>query len=303
MPPRYIERVPTDPAGLRSLDQLPTPLPYNLSPRDILRTVEDVHEILQQVNVLLHGKGFERLEELLDSAGFSGFVSRTIVNRLAGLSRTMVMNQHHNGFPDLLPNGVYAGDAVQHGTDGGLEVKASRYEAGWQSHGPRGGWFLVIQFEIDQDPRKAIHDREPTRVRAAMMGELIPEDWSWQPAREGRIRSGTASIKASGITKLRRGAVWVDPEYDARHEELRRQATIGAFGLDADDRVLGAVTRLDRAVRAVDVAEELAPEVGVAAEHLLNRVTNTLRRLAREERLQRVRPGVYASQEPLINGP
>jgi hypothetical protein len=298
--PRYLELAPTDPAGLREEPDLPVPLPYNLTPRDILRTVEDVHGILHEVNSLLHGRGFERLEELLDSAGFSGFVSRTIVDRLARLSRTLVMNRQHNGFPDLLPRGVYPGDAIQHGTRGGLEVKASRYEASWQSHGPRGGWFLVTQFEIDQDLRKAVHDREPTRVRAAMIAELTRGDWSWQPAREGRIRSGTASMRQSGLAKLRRGAVWVDHEYEPRHQQLLGQASLGVFGADADDRVLAAVTRLAREVRAADVSADLSPEVGVPAGQLEGRVTTALRRLARDGKLERVRPGIYVAPEPLI---
>src|SRR4051812_8829101 len=117
--PRFIERAGTDRAGLKT----GVTLPYHLQPNDFLRTVEDIHDLLHDVNSLLHGRGYDRMEELLDPAGYSGFVSRTIVDRIDRLSRALVRNEYHNGYPDLLPRGVYPNDAVQHGTSGGLEVK------------------------------------------------------------------------------------------------------------------------------------------------------------------------------------
>ena len=164
------------------------------------------------------------MEELLDPASFSGLLSRAAVDKMARLSKQLVRNEYHNGYPDLLPNGVYPRNRAQHGQHGGLEVKASRNETSWQSHGPRGGWFLIVQFRQDDADEKALHDRNPTQILAVMIAELVPNDWSWQPAKEGRIRSGTASVKASGAVKLRSGAVWVEPSYEARHTELLKNA-------------------------------------------------------------------------------
>jgi len=81
-----------------------------------------------------------------------------------------------------------------------------------------------VQFELDDDPNKAVVDREPTRVRAVMLAELTEADWSWQPAGPGKIRSGTATIIASGRAKLRAGAVWVDPLYRPTHDKLQTRA-------------------------------------------------------------------------------
>ena len=67
MPPmsRYIEKAPTDPAGLKSgID-----LPYHLQPRDVLRMVEDMHDVLHEINSMMDAKGFNRVEELLDPPG------------------------------------------------------------------------------------------------------------------------------------------------------------------------------------------------------------------------------------------
>lgn len=248
--PRYLQRSPTDPAGLRSADRLPGPLPYFVEPKDVLRLVEDIHGLLHEINGQMVDKGYERLEELLDPAGFSGLVSRAVVDKMGRLSKQLVRNEYHNGYPDLLPNGMYPRNRAQHGDTGGLEVKASRNEISWQSHGPRGGWFLIVQFRLVVDDEKALHDREPTQVLAAMIAELVPADWSWQPAKEGRIRSGTASVKASGAAKLRSGAVWVEPSYEMRQEELlksARKTVLRERKVDVVRRVasetLGAISR------------------------------------------------------------
>lgn len=291
--PRYVERPVADPAGLRDDDALPRELPYNLRARDVLRTIEDLYEMLHEVNLRLHDMGYDRLEELLDPAGFSGLISRSVVDRFERFSRALVRNRYHNGYPDLLPRGAYPGDAVQHGDRGGLEVKASRYESAWQAHGPRAGWFCVVQFDLDGDLTKALLDREPTVVRAALVAELEVNDWSWQPAREGRIRSGTASVRASGEAKLRRGAVWVNPAYEEAHQARLRAALLGAFSAQADELVHSVLSAAGASMRAIEIAEHVAAQAGLPAEALRSRVNAAIKRLIRDGRAGRVRPGVF----------
>lgn len=293
MSPRYIEKPRTDPSGLRAESDLPLVLPYNLKPNDFLRVVEDVHEVLHEINTLLHGKSYERLDELLDRAGFSGFISRTVVDRLDRASRSLAKNEYHNGFPDLLPRGAYPGNKVQHGEVGGLEVKASRSQSSWQSHGPRGGWFCVVQFEIDQDESKAVHDLEPTRLRAILVAELTQVDWSWQPAGEGRIRSGTASIKPLGVAKLRSGAVWVDPPYEERHQELLVYARLRTFREQRDEMVLTALGQIGGPARALDIAGLLSGRLLLPADRLKSPVETALRKLLRRGAVNKVKPGLF----------
>lgn len=292
--PRYVERLSADPSGLRNDAALPWSLPYNLQPRDALRAVDDVYEMLHEVDTRLHDLGYDRLEELLDPAGFSGLVSRSVVDRFERFSRALVRNRFHNGFPDLLPRGAYPGDAVQHGDKGGLEVKASRYEASWQSHGPRGGWFCVVQFDLDGDPAKALHDREPTAVRSVMVAELEPSDWSWQPAREGRIRSGTASIRPSGAAKLRMGAVWVDPTYEDAHQARLKGALLDVFGGRVDDLALSVLDHATEPLRASDIADQLAELPHLPAAVILSRVRASLSRLVSGGRAVRTGRGMYS---------
>lgn len=300
--PRYIERVQVDPLGTREQADLPESLPYNLHPRDFFRMVEDLQELLVDLNTMLHPKGYQRMEEVLDRAGFSGLISKTAATRLAKASRTLVVNQYHNGYPDLLIDGQYAQNAVQRGT-GGLEVKASRTTRSWQAHGPREGWFCVVQFELDEREEVAMVDREPTRIRAVMAAELISTDWSWQPAKEGRIRSGTASIKASGVAKCRDGWVWVDPDYRTKHEELLAKAWADAFSSQAADLVEDWLRRAGQPATVADIAADLAAGHHLDTAVAQRRVGSALQKLAKNGRAQRPRRGQYVLANTALTSP
>lgn len=257
--------------------------------------VEDLHDLLHDINVMLVRRGFDRMEELLDPAGFSGFISRTIVDRIARLSRGLVKNEYHNGYPDLLPRGVYPADAVQHGTQGGLEVKASRGNASWQSHGPRAGHFLVVQFDLDKDDAKALQDREPTRVLAVLVAELAEDDWSWQPAAPGRIRSGTASIRPSGAVKLRAGAAWVEPTYQAEHDERLILARRDAWRERAETDCLAALRAAGTPMNAQEVAAAVAANVGIPADRIKSTCATALRKLTQAGKITKPRRGYFAA--------
>jgi len=267
--------------GLVDDADLPDPLPYGLQPRHVLRAVEDVQDLLHQLNTVLHESSYEPLEDLLDRASFSGLISRTITTRLAeARSGSLVVNRYHNGFPDLIPKGRYPNDAVQRGV--GLEVKASRSDGSWQSHGPRTGWFIIVQFQIDETESVARLQREPTRVVAAMLANLGEEDWSWQPARSGRIRSGTASVKASGRLKLRDGAVWLDPRYRAEHERLRATLRVSEFRRRADPLVLETLIRSAEPMNARQILQILDLPGGMSESQGLATVRTCLSKLRKD---------------------
>lgn len=288
--PRYTERAPTDAAGLKS----GIGLPYNLQPRDVLRMVEDLHDLLHEINSMMVSRGFDRMEELLDPAGFSGFISRSVVDRLDNLSRALVRNEFHNGYPDLLPYGQYPNNSIQHGERGGLEVKASRNASSWESHGPRGGWFCIVQFAIDVDSEKALKDREPTRILAVMIQELEKKDWKWQPAKEGKIRSGTASIRPSGAAKLRTNAVWVDPEYQGIHDDRLIAARRDAWRADsAEDDCYDILVETDFPLRAVEVADRVAERLQVPPDRLISTTRSTLEKLVKYGEATKPKRGYY----------
>jgi hypothetical protein len=294
---RYLDRPSLDGAGLRGSDDLAEPLPYNLRPQDAIRMVEDLYDLLHDLNVQASGKGYDRLEELLDPAGFSGFISRAVTDGLHKFSRELVRNTYPGGYPDLLPRGVYPHDRAQRSERGGLEIKASRFDASWQSHSPRSGWFCIVQFAIDRDPDKAVRDRDPTTVVAIMMSELGERDWSWQPAAEGKKRTGTASVKATGRARLRANAVWVDPKYEATHQSRLRTERQLVFRENATDYVLEGLKRASAPIRALDLAEELATAAGLPADAILSKVKATLPALAKSGYAIRTRPGFYLALE------
>lgn len=289
--PRYLQLAPADPSGLRPREAVPWTLPYHLQTNDILRVVEDVHELLHNINGLLANQGYERLEELLDPAGFSGLLSRAVVDRIGRLSRSLVPNEYHNGYPDLLPRDAYPQNQVQHGERGGLEVKASRTQAGWQAHGPRAGWFLVVQFDLDEDESKALRDREPTRVLAVMVAELEKSDWNWQPARPNRIRSGTASVKPSGQAKLRAGAIWVEPTYEVTHQELLADARRTVFRATREQAVLQALEAHDGTATLDLLVSDLVVVVGISDGKMKGQVTAAVRSLEKSGTIRRNRRG------------
>lgn len=279
----FLQEVRPDPDGLVGVQSLPVALPYGLQPRDLLRTVEDVQQLLHRANAVFHDAAYAPLEDLLDRASFSGLISRTVAARLAATSQVLVVNGYHNGYPDLIRIGEYPNDAVQRGV--GLEVKASRSEGSWQSHGPRPGWFCVVQFAIDERADLARLDRDPTSIQCAMLAELDEDDWSWTPARSGRIRSGTASVTQSGRLKLREGAVWVAPDYRPRHDELIANLRLAEFRKVAPERIVAVINDSGGAMSARDIAATITQETSVPSEDVLRVVRNALAGLRKDGRI------------------
>ena len=281
--PRYTELVPVPDGGLIEASALPYPLPFGLAPRVFLRMVQDVHDVIHRLNTALFEANHAPLEDLLDPAGFSGMISRTVASRLAAASLdVLVVNTFHNGYPDLVRKGVYPKNAIQHGS--GLEVKASRSAGNWQAHGKRSGWFVWVQLAIDEREDVATFDREPTHVEAVMVADLAEEDWSWQPAAAGSIRSGTASVKPTGRAKLRAGAVWVAPSYAEEHARLFAAARSAIFDQNtADAAVRAALAASPEALTSQQVAALIAPAFGVPEARLAGRVEGAFKRFRKSD--------------------
>lgn len=102
-------------------------------------------QFLGFVNVQLATKGIQRFETMLMPASFSSLVGEFVVGSIPKHCAGLAKNQYHNGHPDLVPRGIYPGDAVQHG-DKGIEVKGSRYLKRWQGHNPEDTWLMVVVF-------------------------------------------------------------------------------------------------------------------------------------------------------------
>jgi hypothetical protein len=214
--PRYIDRPNLHPRGFNPHVELP----YGLRSAEVRAGIEDIYDFLYNVNRFLTGKGWHRLEETLSGAAFSGMMSELVVQSMATQSASLVRNARHNGRPDLLPRGIYEGDAVLVGSEG-IEVKASRYASGWQGHNAETGWVMVFQYEIDLISR-TVEEREPTKLVRVLIAKLGSADWSESGRGPGSRRTPTASILRSGMEKLLRNPVYLDPAYERRGSSSRR---------------------------------------------------------------------------------
>lgn len=154
------------------------------------------------INQQLYTKDMPRLETMLMAANFSSVVSEFMTTAIPKTCTTLVKNRFHNGHPDLLPAGVFENDAVQHSTTG-MEVKASRYQRGWQGHNAEDVWLLVFVFESNRpaDASKSIAPK-PFQFLRVVGAQLTKADWAFAGRSATSRRTITASIAPTGFKKL-----------------------------------------------------------------------------------------------------
>lgn len=203
MPPRYLNR----PEALEGDADVSVELPYGMTAAGVVAAINDAYAYLHALNRASIEHGYNRLEDLMQPAGFSGLLSQLFVRSLARefASRTpgLAVNQYPNGRSDLVPRALYPGDAVLRGQEG-LEVKVSRAESGWQGHNPETGWVMIVQVTVDAKTQP-VYERTPTTVERVMIARLDENDWAFSGRRPGSRRTPTASINALGRQKLERG--------------------------------------------------------------------------------------------------
>ncbi|MEX0785360.1 MAG: hypothetical protein WD939_01870 [Dehalococcoidia bacterium] len=214
--PSYTDRPNLHPQGFDHRLELP----YGLRVAEVRAALEDIYDFLYNVNRFLTERGWERLEETLMAATFSGVISEMVVQSTSKQSASLIRNQYHNGRPDLLPRGRYPNDAALRAEEG-VEVKASRNEGGWQGHNVESGWIMIFQYQADLDA-EPVEQRQPTRFVRVLLAQLDEGDWSFSGRREGSRRTITASILRSGKEKLLARPLYLDPTYEPGRQSGRR---------------------------------------------------------------------------------
>lgn len=185
-------------------------LPYDLRIRNVVNAMEDVYDFFHDVNVMLIGKGLQRLDEMLRPAAMSGIVSDMLTASVARQSRTLVENGHFNGHPDLLVRGRYPGDAVKSGAEG-VEIKSTRKAGGAvDTHGGRNQWMCVFVYEVSYDPALSADEQEPMRFTEVYLGEVTEDDFRHN--NRGALGTRTSTLHAAGIAKLRENWVYKVPK-------------------------------------------------------------------------------------------
>lgn len=218
--PRYIDRATLHPKGFNDA----VGLPYGLRGAEVKAALDDIYDFLYNVNRFLIDRGWDRLEETLSAATFSGVMSELVVEGVSKRSETIIKNQYHNGRPDLVPRGLYDLDGCLRGDDG-IEVKASRWSNGWQGHNVEDGWIMICQYYIDRETTPIEH-RAPTSVDRVLCAQLEESDWSFSGRKEGSRRTPTASIKRSGLMKLETNAIYLDPNYAPRPKPKKKAVQV-----------------------------------------------------------------------------
>ena len=175
-------------------------LPFELRIQDFQSAIQDVYDFFFDVNSHLIGKGLQRLDDMLRPAIMSGLLSDMLTASLAKHSRVLTENLYHNGHPDLIVQGVYAGNAVNSGTEG-VEIKTTRKAGGAvDTHGARNQWMCVWVYAVDNLTEPA-RDRQPMRFTEVYLGEVVIEDF--RKNSRGELGTRTATLHKEGIKKLR----------------------------------------------------------------------------------------------------
>jgi hypothetical protein len=176
-------------------------LPYGCAVEHIQLAMQDFLNFIGFINHQLRTQRMTRLESLLMPASFSGIVSEFVASQLPAHCPDLVRNRRHNGRPDLLPKGFYADDAILNGQEG-IEIKASRYQRGWQGHNAEAGWLMIFCFESNTSSGRTIQAPMPFRFTFVACAYLTAEDWSFSGRSATSRRTITASVTRTGYAKL-----------------------------------------------------------------------------------------------------
>ncbi len=179
-------------------------LPYNLRLKDFELAMQDVYDFFYDVNVLMREKDLERLDDTLRPAIMSGLLSDMLSASLAKHSRSLVLNQHFNGHPDLVVKGEYTNNAVKAG-EKGIEIKTTRKPGGAVDfHGARNQWLCVFVYRIDNKTEPAIA-RAPMSFTEVYLNSVTIADF--RRNERGPLGTRTATLDQVGLKKFR--ANWV----------------------------------------------------------------------------------------------
>jgi hypothetical protein len=177
-------------------------LPYELRLADFQIAMQDVYDFFFDVNRGLAARGLARLDDMLRPAIMSGLLSDMLTASVAKHSRALTINQHFNGHPDLVLQGVYPNNAVQAGSEG-VEIKTTRKAGGAvDTHGGRDQTMCVFVYEVDNATEPAVA-RRPMRFTEVYLARVTEADFRKND--RGPLGTRTSTLHRDGILRLRTG--------------------------------------------------------------------------------------------------
>lgn len=186
-------------------------LPYGLTTEHIYQAMNEFVKFLGFVNRQLYSEQMPRLESILMPANFSSIVGEFMKMNIPKFCSTLVSNQYPNGHPDLIPARMFPLNSILH-TDQGIEIKASRYNSGWQGHNPEAVWLMVFIFDSNRpsDTYSEIPPK-PFRFCGVVGNQLLESDWSFSGRSISSRRTITASVTKSGYNKMITNWIYKEP--------------------------------------------------------------------------------------------
>lgn len=177
-------------------------IPFGCRPEHVHASMVEFVSFLSFINAQLHTRSLDRLESMLMPANFSSMVGEFMGATIPKHCQSLVKNRYHNGHPDLIPTGAHPKDALQHHHEG-IEIKGSRYAAGWQGHNPEDTWLMVFVFDSSrpEDIHKGVAPK-PFRFVSVVGAQLKKEDWNYSGRSDTSRRTITAGVSKSGFTKM-----------------------------------------------------------------------------------------------------
>jgi hypothetical protein len=188
--------IPITASGFNPLAQLP----HGLTTDHLGAAMMDFINFLGHINTRLNDEKIPRLESIMMSANFSSLVGEFMNASIPKYCKTLVKNKYFNGHPDLIPAGMYPGDSVQHASVG-IEIKASRYNRGWQGHNAEDTWLMVFIYDSNRVADELL-DPRPFKFLGVVGAELVMSDWLFSGRSETSRRTITASVTRSGYDKM-----------------------------------------------------------------------------------------------------
>jgi hypothetical protein len=199
-------------------------MPYGLTTKHIAAAMNDFLQFLRLVNTSLHAEKIPRLESIMMSANFSSLVGEFMNAGIPKYCKTLVKNKHFNGHPDMIPKGMFPSDRAQHATEG-IEIKASRYEKGWQGHNPEDTWLMVFIYDSNRTVDYEAHPK-PFQFLGVVGERLIKTDWLFSGRSDTSRRTITATVTPSGYAKMSANWIYRTPKLNQTPKNPARSKKI-----------------------------------------------------------------------------
>ncbi len=180
------------------------PLPEGLTLTDLEAAMNQTQAIFHVINTNMLTEVGRPLHNLIQGNNFSGLVSNIFSDAMD--ANTAYHHNHEQRYPDLVNKLAGGGIGI------GLEVKATiKKGKGGESHNGHSGWHTIICYEITNIGIEIIHV-----MFAYLNGHQESDpDWHYLGSHEnsetGSRRTETYTTVLKGLTKLRDGTVYLDP--------------------------------------------------------------------------------------------